>query len=605
MKLLRRNLFKLPIGIRSKMLILFSIVIILPLSFMTYFAMYNYERKIELNSITYSNQVVGNLVVNLDNYISEIRDISSMIMYNHYIQNFIIAQKRVLENKFRNVNAENPSYQDFQMSLEILNSIITSRQDISSVFVFIGNQIGMFKSSNVNVDVDYNFYSQNWFKEALIQDGKAVVTGPHLQSYLTRSPQTVFSTSRTIQSFEGFNNDVVLLLDTNMSIINNYCNAAKMSNEGFILVTDNEGKLVYYSVDKQKSDALQLDKDLLLKNILPVFEKNSQGAFITEISGEDYQLVYKRMSHSNWTVAAITPYKSMMADANNIRNILVITGLICLALMLAITFLVSTSITKPITILKKHMDQADHGNLDIKAPVYTKDEVGMLTISFNSMLDRINLLMQQLVSEQTEKRKLELQTLQHQINPHFLYNTLDSIIWMAENNDENIVPMTEALSNLFRLTLSRGQELITLRDELEHLKNYLFIQSIRYSDKLDYVITSDEALLDVKVPKLILQPLVENCIYHGIKNKLGKGTIVITVKEIEGNMIIEIADDGIGMKMTGDNSLPSSSSRSGIGVKNVDARIKLYYGNEYGIHFNSTVGVGTTAYIRMPIVKLP
>lgn len=605
MKLLRRNLFKLPIGIRSKMLILFSIVIILPLSFMTYFAMYNYERKIELNSITYSNQVVGNLVVNLDNYISEIRDISSMIMYNHYIQNFIIAQKRVLENKFRNVNAENPSYQDFQMSLEILNSIITSRQDISSVFVFIGNQIGMFKSSNVNVDVDYNFYSQNWFKEALIQDGKAVVTGPHLQSYLTRSPQTVFSTSRTIQSFEGFNNDVVLLLDTNMSIINNYCNAAKMSNEGFILVTDNEGKPVYYSVDKQKSDALQLDKDLLIKNVLPVFEKNSQGAFITEISGEDYQLVYKRMSHSNWTVAAITPYKSMMADANNIRNILVITGLICLALMLAITFLVSTSITKPITILKKHMDQADHGNLDIKAPIYTKDEVGMLTISFNSMLDRINLLMQQLVSEQTEKRKLELQTLQHQINPHFLYNTLDSIIWMAENNDENIVPMTEALSNLFRLTLSRGQELITLRDELEHLKNYLFIQSIRYSDKLDYVITSDEALLDVKVPKLILQPLVENCIYHGIKNKMGKGTIVITVKEIEGNMIIEIADDGIGMKMTGDNSLPSSSSRSGIGVKNVDARIKLYYGNEYGIHFNSTVGVGTTAYIRMPIVKLP
>jgi two-component system sensor histidine kinase YesM len=197
--------------------------------------------------------------------------------------------------------------------------------------------------------------------------------------------------------------------------------------------------------------------------------------------------------------------------------------------------------------------------------------------------------------------------LQAQINPHFLYNTLDSIVWMAETNNSEVVAMTEALARLFRITLSRGEDQITLEQELEHVRNYLIIQSIRYVNKFDYQIEADENLLQFKVLKLILQPLVENSIYHGIKNKRQKGHIGIIAHAIDGRLLIEVSDDGIGMSPEKAASLLSTMVNngkdrlSGIGVRNVHERIQLYYGPEYGLQFESSPGLGTTVRIWLPL----
>ena len=217
--------------------------------------------------------------------------------------------------------------------------------------------------------------------------------------------------------------------------------------------------------------------------------------------------------------------------------------------------------------------------------------------------------MKQVVDEQEEKRKLELKALQHQINPHFLYNTLDSIIWMAESKDENIVPMTEALSKLFRISLSRGKELIQLSDELDHVRNYLFIQSMRHLNKFDYEISAPQELLSCKTLKLILQPIVENSIYHGIKNMAGKGTIRITAYQEEEKLVIRLEDNGIGMdaemleRLLNEPVNEKSSKGSGIGVHNVNERIKLYFGQEYGLRFESELDKGTTAFVYLPLLK--
>ena len=196
--------------------------------------------------------------------------------------------------------------------------------------------------------------------------------------------------------------------------------------------------------------------------------------------------------------------------------------------------------------------------------------------------------------------------MQAQINPHFLYNTLDSIIWMAETQDSNIVPMTEALAKLFRISLNKGNEEILLKKELEHVNNYLIIQSMRYADKFTYDIQTEDHVENCHVIKLIIQPIVENCIYHGIKKKRGSGHISIRAFRQEKNLIIKVSDDGCGMteeirsKILSDEIEPENISGSGIGVRNVNERIQLRFGKEYGISYESEEGKGTTVTYVLP-----
>ena len=204
------------------------------------------------------------------------------------------------------------------------------------------------------------------------------------------------------------------------------------------------------------------------------------------------------------------------------------------------------------------------------------------------------------------KRQAQYLALQNQINPHFLYNTLDSIIWMAETNDSNIVAMTEALAKLFRISLNKGNEEISLERELEHVKNYLIIQSMRYADKFTYEISAEPGVERCRTIKLILQPIVENCIYHGIKKKRGTGKITIRAYRREQNLIIEVSDDGCGMpeeicrKILSDEIESENISGSGIGVKNVNERIQLRFGKKYGLSYSSEEGVGTTVTYVLP-----
>ena len=215
------------------------------------------------------------------------------------------------------------------------------------------------------------------------------------------------------------------------------------------------------------------------------------------------------------------------------------------------------------------------------------------------------------VREQKQKRKSELQALQAQINPHFLYNTLDSIIWMAESGkNEEVVQMTSALAKLLHQSISNEDEIVTVEREIEYTRNYLAIQKLRYRDQLEYIIDIDEEVLHRKIVKLVIQPLVENALYHGIKNKRGKGKITVRGYEKEDHIYLEVADNGIGMdeeelgqlqeKLKGE-----TPNDRGFGLGNVNERIQLNYGPEYGITFRSCKGEGTTATVCIPKKNIP
>jgi two-component system sensor histidine kinase YesM len=230
------------------------------------------------------------------------------------------------------------------------------------------------------------------------------------------------------------------------------------------------------------------------------------------------------------------------------------------------------------------------------------------------MIGRIRELLNAKVKEQENLKKAELKALQAQINPHFLYNTLDTIVWMAEaNKTDQVIEIVRALSSFFRIALSKGKDWISIRQEIEHVRSYLAIQRIRYRDILNYKIEVDKDLLDGTILKLTLQPLVENALYHGIKNKRGGGTIVVRAQRIGNDLVrLEVQDDGVGftpLKLVQirstleDESGEISLQEGGFGLENVNRRIKLYYGREYGLYVQSEHKVGTQVVARIPLQK--
>lgn len=274
-------------------------------------------------------------------------------------------------------------------------------------------------------------------------------------------------------------------------------------------------------------------------------------------------------------------------------------------------WIISASIYIPIK--KLHDVTTTITGIDLQALVTNNnvDEITELGISFNIMIGRIRELLHAKIQEQENLKKAELKLLQAQINPHFLYNTLDTIVWLAEaNKTDQVIDIVRALSSFFRIALSRGKEWISLRQEIEHVRSYLTIQKMRYRDILDYRIEVEEDLLDSTILKLTLQPLVENALYHGIKTKRHGGTVVMRARKTDDDMLmIEVEDDGVGFtpyklaqiqSTLAEDGEDISMKEGGFGLENVNKRIKLYYGEKYGVSIQSQYRSGTTVTVAIP-----
>lgn len=290
-----------------------------------------------------------------------------------------------------------------------------------------------------------------------------------------------------------------------------------------------------------------------------------------------------------------------------IRVMVIAFGCIII-LTIFLSYYVPRSITSPIQEISKVTDQVAKGDLTVKSHVKAGAEVGVLNDSLNAMIDKINELLSQVTKEQIRLRNAELELLQSQINPHFLYNTLDTIIWLAEAGDQKaVVSMVQSLSEFFRTTLSRGKDVIPLKDEIQHAKSYLEIQQVRYRDILDYEIDVPEELYSYQIPKITLQPIVENALYHGIKNKRGLGKIIIQGVKEEDYYLICIKDNGIGMtqerleKVSNQMRFCPSEEKEIYGLFNVNERIHLKFGDSYGIRIESEYKSGTDVWIKLPL----
>ena len=289
------------------------------------------------------------------------------------------------------------------------------------------------------------------------------------------------------------------------------------------------------------------------------------------------------ISLTRWTIATYVNAEQIDTARDSVVVSMIVASVVSVFFTIIISSMFSKRITSPIYKLNEYMKKFQRGSLSSKVEVEGQKELVELSESFNEMIDEISTLMNQVMSEQRAKRKTQMIALQNQINPHFLYNTLDSILWLNENKlNEDVEKMIVALSRFFRTSISTEKNIIPLSEEIEHAKNYLLIQKIRYHNKFSYVFEVDDHLLDFNVLKLGLQPVVENAIYHGIHPEDGKGIITIRAYESETSVILEVENTGYGISQVDidkiyDNFKDKETSKH-IGLKNISQRLQLYYG---------------------------
>lgn len=306
--------------------------------------------------------------------------------------------------------------------------------------------------------------------------------------------------------------------------------------------------------------------------------------------------------------------EAVTADLHNrINAFIMVCGALAAVLVLATlaaAFRITSGILRPVHILYDATRQVAGGDLGARAKVQSHDEIETLAGGFNDMAEKMQRLIEKIKDDEQKMRRADLRLLQEQINPHFLYNTLDTIVWLIEGNKEDeAVEMVVTLSNFFRLVLSRGREFISLREEKQHISSYLEIQQVRYRDIMEYEIEIDPSLYDFQILKLTLQPLVENALYHGIKYKRAKGHIWIFGEKRGELLFLTVEDDGAGMeeeellRLRGEIERPCSETEQGFGLANVNERIHMYFGPEYGMTIESAKGKGTKVQIRIPAIR--
>lgn len=350
-----------------------------------------------------------------------------------------------------------------------------------------------------------------------------------------------------------------------------------------------------------KSDSL----DLIAKHI-----DNHSGIIDTKaINGKDALVFYSQVPYAqDWILCTLIDKAELNVVSNQVINIIIISAAAILVLASIIALAFSESITRPIKILKEQMLEVASGNFDVKYTGKGRDEISVLANVFNKMTSDLKNLMNQVKNIEQQKRQAELRALQSQINPHFLYNTLDTIQWKAlKHNATDVADMIQLLSGLFRISLSSGKEMIPLEYEIQHVDNYLQIQQIRYNDKISYHMKIDNLAKKCYIPKIIIQPLVENSIYHGLKPKRHQGDIYIECMICNDDLQIIVEDNGIGIEESRLDllifNLKNRVESNHYGLYNVNERLLMTYGTKCTIQIISEVNVGTKIIIRIPIQK--
>ncbi len=546
------------------------------------------------NAVVYTRTIVRQTNQNIDSYIDYMDNIVTMVSGSRDTQSFLYDK-----------DEETLQISECRQRLvEQFRTILKSRNDIRNIGLIQKDGNRLFNNGGQQKNAYLDLDTQAWYKNA-ITSNRSVLTSSHVQHVIRGERPWVITVSRGVRNFTGSGNrEGVVFIDLNYSAISELCDQNSIGSKGYVFLLDQDGNVVYHPQQQQLYNELQTENiDLVM---------NTDKETLMDGSGDNARIyTISRSEKTGWTVVGCTNVAELLKDSKKARSIYVLVAAILVVVALVLSNFIARNITRPLQQLRDSMARVQEGDFGAaEVEVTSRNEVGSLTRSFNVMTSRIQELMKQNIYEQQQKRKSELKALQSQINPHFLYNTLDSIIWMAEGKkNEEVVVMTASLARLLRQSISNEEEQVPIGQEVEYARSYLTIQKMRYKDKLEFQIQVDAQIMRVPIIKLVLQPLIENAIYHGLKYKEGKGLLIVRGYREGENAVLQIKDNGAGMdEQTLSHIFEKHKVNyrsNGVGVYNVQKRLQLYYGMDYGITYSSKQGEGTTASIVIPMNVIP
>lgn len=479
---------------------------------------------------------------------------------------------------------------------------------LAQLNLVFGDQYGTFALGGLDgigwlsTDATIDVSERKYFKKAMTENMEYVISKPVVSK---SDSKPIFLICYPIlndnQEKVGFINGSVNL-DKISEIVHNID-----IHNGFAWIMNKNTDI--YSTNKEKLNSKYISLNELNKIVKESKTNNSGSVAIKNIHNKNSTVFFSSVPYTeDWLLCIMLENSQIHEQTNKIINLIIWVGIILLLAATLLAIIISGSIVKPIHRLKNNMLEVSDGNLESYYEIKNNDEISILGQVFNKMLTDIKRLIDRVYQVEKQKRSAELRVLQSQINPHFLYNTLDTIQWKALEYDAfEVADMINYLSGFFRISLSDGKEFITISDELEHVKNYLEIQKIRYKDKISYSINVCNSVEQYLVPKLIVQPLVENSIYHGLKLQQQKGMINVSVFSEHGFLFIKVLDNGLGMNneklIALRKNLSESIETDHYGLYNINERLKLAFGEKYSIEIKSKFKIGTEVLLKIPLIS--
>lgn len=579
-------------SIQSTMMLSFGALIVLALCLFLMFSLRYAREEVLYNAREYTGQMVEQINQEMESYITYMENISRMVAGD--------GKSEVTDYLF----SEKDGKKDRKLKKRLLNQfsmVLKIHSDILNIAAIAENGRALINDGTQERNPYAGLEEMDWYQKTIASGGETVLSSSHVQNAVRGSYDWVVTLSKALINPATGRTEGIFFIDLNYSTIRELCEKVYTDQQGYLFLTDQSGSIIYHPKQKLLLAGMKTES-------LDEVRKYKNGSFVTG-KGDDSRLYTVRTSeNTGWTVAGVTYMKDLMKNRARTQAVygLIAFALLMLAALLAA--LLSRAISRPLLDLREAMRKVEQGNFErFSFEMKGENEIASLGNSFLAMTEKIQSLMEQNVREQEEKRRSELRALQSQINPHFLYNTLDSIIWMAESGkDREVVLMTSSLAKLLRQSISNEDETVTIGSELDYTRSYLTIQKMRYRDQLEFEIDVDVEILDCPIVKLVIQPLVENAIYHGIKYLEGPGTIWVTGARMGKEIVLAVRDNGVGMteekrKHILERKEQAEGRRNnGVGVFNVHNRLMLHYGGGYGLRYESRKGIGTTVYIRIP-----
>ena len=563
----------------------FTAVAVVGMIFMGLALFFRFSANTNAQMAENSQRVLAQVNLNLDAYLRRMMRLSDTAYYS------VIKDADLAE-------------EDLSEALDLLYE--NNRDALVSIALFSEEGDLIASTPLVGLKNSVNPEKESWFTTAMDRIENLHFSTPHVQN-LFEDPdyqyRWVVSLSRQVEMTRaGAIESGVLLVDMSFGGIEQICKDVDLSSTGYLYLIDGDGEIIYHPRQQLIYAGLLEENNLAAAGY-------TDGSHQETFGGTRREVTVKTVGYTGWKLVGVVPSENLWDNYGQLVLFFLFVVLFSVFLLVFVNLRLSEWITAPVKKLDRAVKELEHGSTEVDFDVGGPGEMEHLSHSVRSMVSTMRHLMDDIIEQEEQKRRSELEVLQSQINPHFLYNTLDSVIWMTENGrTDDAVVMLTSLARFFRISLSRGSSIIPIRDELEHARHYLTIQKMSYKNKFSATITAEDGVESLCTIKLIVQPILENAIYHGMAYADGDGEITVRAFRDGGDVLIEVSDNGPGMPEEVVESLlnpngpaaAAGAKGSGIGFRNVHRRIRLTFGADYGLTIFSEPDDGTTVRIRLP-----